>query len=57
VLQLLAEGHRTSAIAERLGISFHTVETHRRNIMRKLDLHNIAQLTHYALREGITPPD
>lgn len=57
VLQLLAEGHRSAAIAEKLGISFHTVETHRRNIMRKLDLHSIAELTRYALREGITPLD
>ena len=54
VLQLLAEGHTSVSSASRTGISFHTVETHRRNIMRKLDLHSVAELTRYALREGIT---
>jgi two-component system, NarL family, response regulator NreC len=57
VLQLLAEGHTAASSAEKLGISFHTVETHRRNIMRKLDLHSIADLTRYAVREGITSLD
>ena len=54
VLRLLAEGLRTSDIADRLHISTGTVEVHRRNIMRKLDLHTIAELTKYAIREGIT---
>lgn len=54
VLQLLAEGHSTKAIAVLLAISPKTVETHRRQIMTKLDLHSIAELTRYALREGIT---
>jgi two-component system NarL family response regulator len=57
VLQLLAEGHSSASIAKKLQISFHTVETHRRNIMRKLDLHSVAELTRYALREGLTPLD
>lgn len=57
VLQLLAEGHSSTSIARKLRISFHTVESHRRNIMRKLDLHSIAELTRYALREGLTPLD
>ncbi len=57
VLQLLAEGHSSASIAQKLGISFHTVESHRRNIMRKLNLHSIAELTRYALREGLTPLD
>jgi two-component system, NarL family, response regulator NreC len=57
VLQLLAEGHTTASTAEKLGISFHTAETHRRNIMRKLDIHSIAELTRYAVREGITSLD
>jgi two-component system NarL family response regulator len=56
VLQLLAEGHRSQAIAERLCISPATVESHRRNIMRKLNLHSVAELTKYAIREGLTAP-
>lgn len=54
VLQLLAEGLRTQEIADKLFISSGTVEVHRRNIMRKLDLHTVAELTKYAIREGIT---
>lgn len=54
VLKLLAEGVRSSEIAERLNIAPATVEVHRRNIMRKLDLHSVAELTKYAIREGLT---
>ncbi len=54
VLSLLAEGLRTADIANKLHISAGTVEVHRRNIMRKLDLHTVAELTKYAIREGIT---
>ena len=54
VLALLAEGRRSTEIARRLGISTATVEVHRRNIMRKLNLHTIAELTKYALRRGLT---
>jgi two-component system NarL family response regulator len=54
VLQLIAEGHRSQQIADRLRISVATVEVHRRNIMRKLDLHSVAELTKYAIREGLT---
>jgi two-component system NarL family response regulator len=54
VLQLLAEGETSPAIAVRMHISVATVEAHRRNIMRKLDLHSIAELTKYAIREGLT---
>jgi two-component system NarL family response regulator len=57
VLQLLAEGCSSPEIARRLHISASTVETHRRNIMRKLNLHSIAELTKYAIREGLTPLD
>lgn len=57
VLQLLAEGHTSGEIAQRLGVSTSTVETHRRNIMRKLDLHSVAELTKFAIREGLTPLD
>ena len=38
-------------------ISIRTVETHRRNIMKKLDLHSVAELTKYAIREGLTSLD
>lgn len=54
VLQLVAEGHSSADIGERLHISPATVEVHRRNIMRKLDLHNVADLTRYAIRAGVT---
>lgn len=57
VLQLLAEGYTTPEIAERLHISPNTVDTHRRNIMRKLDLHNVVELTRYAIREGLSCVD
>lgn len=53
VLQLLAEGHSSPEIAHQLHVSTSTVETHRRNIMRKLDLHTVAELTKFAIREGI----
>ncbi|TMA34131.1 MAG: response regulator transcription factor [Deltaproteobacteria bacterium] len=57
VLQLLAEGLTSSEIAERLSVATSTVDTHRRNLMRKLDLHNVADLTRFAIREGLTPLD
>lgn len=53
VLRMIAEGMRSQAIGEQLHVSVATVEVHRRNIMRKLDLHSIAELTKYAIREGI----
>ena len=54
VLQLVAEGSTSAQIAERLHLALSTVEVHRRNIMRKLSLHNVAELTKYAIRNGIT---
>jgi two-component system NarL family response regulator len=54
VLALIASGYRSPAIAAKLSISVGTVEAHRRNIMAKLGLHTIAELTKYAVREGIT---
>jgi two-component system NarL family response regulator len=57
ILQLLAEGHSSPEIAQRLHISASTVDSHRRNIMRKLDVHSVAELTKYAVREGLTPLD
>jgi DNA-binding NarL/FixJ family response regulator len=54
VLQMLAEGLATKQIAARLSLSIKTVETYRKQIMEKLDIHSIAELTKYAIREGIT---
>ena len=54
VLQLLAEGVTSRVIGSRLFISPSTVDVHRRNIMEKLDLHTIAELTKYAVRNGLT---
>jgi two-component system NarL family response regulator len=54
VLALLAEGKRSHEIAVSLHISIATVEAHRRNIMRKLGLHTVAELTRYAIRKGLT---
>ena len=57
VLQLLAEGKSTKEIAGLLNISIKTIESHRKQIMDKLDLHSIAELTKYAIRAGLTPLD
>jgi two-component system NarL family response regulator len=54
VLKLVTEGHRSAAIASQLAIAPATVDTHRRNIMRKLGVHSVAELTKYAIRSGIT---
>lgn len=54
VLQLVAEGYATKEAAAKLAVSVKTIETHRRNLMDKLDLHSVAELTKYAIREGIT---
>jgi two-component system NarL family response regulator len=54
ILQLLAEGHTSAEIARQLHIATTTVDSHRRNIMKKLDLHSVAELTKYAIREGLT---
>jgi DNA-binding NarL/FixJ family response regulator len=54
VLQLVAEGKSTKEIAASLYVSIKTVETHRRQIMDRLNLPNIPQLTKFAIREGIT---
>jgi len=53
VLQLVAEGLTSAMIAEQLKIAHSTVEVHRRNIMRKLHLNNVADLTRYAMSNGI----
>ena len=54
VLQLMAEGISTKKIASHLNVSIKTVETYRQQIMRKLNLFTVAELTKYAIREGIT---
>ncbi|HUI10199.1 MAG TPA: response regulator transcription factor [Bacteroidota bacterium] len=53
VLQLLAEGETHQAIADRLFISIRTVDTHTNNIMKKLNLHDVASLVTYAIKNGI----
>lgn len=53
VLKLIAEGMRNRDIAESLKITIKTVETHRLNLMRKLDAHNAVELTNWAIRLGI----
>lgn len=55
VLQLIAEGNTTKKIALDLHVSTKTIEANRRQIMEKLDVHSIAELTKYAVREGLTP--
>ncbi len=57
VLHLAAHGYTNAEIAERLYIGRRTVETHRANAMRKLDLHTQFDLIRYALQRGILPPD
>jgi DNA-binding NarL/FixJ family response regulator len=57
VLQLTAEGKATKEVARCLSVSVKTAETHRRAIMEKLGLHSVAELTKYAIREGLTTVD
>ena len=54
ILQLISEGNSTKKIADVLFISPKTVESHRANIMEKLNIHNIPELTKYAIRAGLT---
>ncbi len=56
VVQLVAEGKTTKEIAEVLGMSVKTAESHRANIMEKLDIHDIAGLVRYAIRRGLIQP-
>lgn len=53
ILQLIAEGHTNKEIGERLGLSAKTVDVHRTNLMRKLDLHSAQALTRFAIRRGL----
>jgi DNA-binding NarL/FixJ family response regulator len=57
VLQLIAEGHTTKEIAQRLDVSVKTVDTHRTQLMERLDIHDVAGLVRYAIRMGLVDPD
>ena len=57
VLQLLAEGQTTKDIAARLKLSVKTVETHRAQLMDRLDIHDLAGLVRFAIRVGLVAPD
>ncbi len=57
VLQLIAEGRTTKQIATALFVSVKTVDTHRQQLMEKLNLRSVAELTKYAIREGLTSLD
>lgn len=54
VLQLIAEGHKTRKIAQELNISVKTIDIHRTHLKRKLNIHSIAELTKFAIAEGLT---
>lgn len=54
LIQLIADGKNTKEIASEFGTSIKTIEVHRHNIMKKLNLYSIAELTKYAVREGLT---
>jgi len=56
IMQLLAEGHRNKQIAQDLGISIKTVETHRTTLMRKIGIKSIVELVRYAVRNRFTEP-
>jgi len=57
VLQLIAEGKTNLEIGQILHISPHTVDTHRRKVMEKLDLHNVVDLVKFAIRNGLAKVD
>lgn len=57
ILQMVAEGHSTRGIAEKLSISVKTVETHRAQIMERLGIRDVAGLTRFAMRNGLIAPD
>ena len=57
ILQLVAEGYGTRQIAERLFVSIKTVETHRGQIMERLDIHDVPGLVRFAIRHGLLPPE
>jgi len=56
IVQLLAEGRGSKGVAKMLGISTHTAEKHRSNLMQKLQLHSVVELVHYAVKNSIIEP-
>jgi DNA-binding CsgD family transcriptional regulator len=56
IVQLLAEGETSKEVAVTLGISVKTAETHRSNIMRKLEVHSVSDLVRYAVRNNMIEP-
>jgi DNA-binding CsgD family transcriptional regulator len=56
IVQLRAEGKNSREVSLSLGISVKTVETHRANIMRKLEIHNVSELVRYAVRNQLIEP-
>lgn len=56
IVQLLAEAHTSKDVARRLGVSAKTIDAHRANLLRKLDLHSVAELVRYAIRNRIIEP-
>ncbi len=56
VLQLIAEGHTTKEVASLLDISVKTADSHRTNVMSKLDIHDVASLTRFAIQQGLISP-
>ena len=57
ILQAIAEGHTAKVIAEKMNLSINTVETHRTNIMNRLNIHDLAGLVRYAISKGVIQPD
>jgi DNA-binding NarL/FixJ family response regulator len=57
ILQLVAEGYGTRQIAERLYVSVKTIETHRGQVMDRLDIHDVPGLVRFAIRHGLLPPE
>lgn len=57
ILQLIAEGHTTKDIAQRLNVSVKTVETHRAHLMERLEIHDVPGLVRFAVRVGLIQPD
>lgn len=56
-MQLIAEGNSTKEIAANLNLSAKTVETHRAQLMERLDIYDVASLVRFALREGLIQPE
>jgi DNA-binding NarL/FixJ family response regulator len=57
ILQMIAEGQSTRQIAERLSLSVKTVETHRAQLMQRLEIHDVPGLVRFAIRHGLLPPE